>query len=197
MRCRFEVLIRCANCRKDGVVETKWLSGAASTEAVVRSAWGQISRFTCAECQGTTGRISGVIEMKQSPAKTMSPTAADAIAVKVFAIIAASEVMTSRFLQVTGIEQETVRKAARTPAFLKGVLDYVLADMDVLADVVEAVAVPAETILVASRNLSKPQPQVAEPEPKLNGVRAGDLPAKGAVVARRSMFRDRREGEAA
>ncbi len=131
---------------------------------------------------------------------SMSPSVADAIAVKAFAFMAENQVHLALFLQETGIEPETVRKAAKGPAFLRGVLDYILAESDVLLDAVEALGVAPEVIASAARSMSKPQPKAAMPEPA--SPKAGGKPRVDKVdpyptLPRRSLVRDRRPGEAA
>lgn len=53
--------------------------------------------------------------------------AAEALAIRALAFIAADATLLPRFLALTGIEAKDVRTAAREPGFLAGVLQFVLA----------------------------------------------------------------------
>ena len=59
---------------------------------------------------------------------------AEALAVSVLAYVAAEPERLGQFLSLSGLGPETVRQAARYPAFLPAVLDYLLAhEPDLLA----------------------------------------------------------------
>lgn len=63
---------------------------------------------------------------------TLTRDSAEAIAVQVLAFIARDEYRTRQFLNISGLTPETVRPAARSNAFLLGVLDYVSSDEGLL-----------------------------------------------------------------
>lgn len=56
-----------------------------------------------------------------------TPDAAEALAIRALAFIAADDTLLPRFLAITGIEAPQVRAAAREPGFLAGVLQFIMA----------------------------------------------------------------------
>ncbi|PSM20020.1 DUF3572 domain-containing protein [Nitratireductor sp. StC3] len=60
------------------------------------------------------------------PASASSP-AAEALAIQALGFIAADPVLLPRFLALTGIEADAIRRAAAEPGFLAGVLNFLLA----------------------------------------------------------------------
>ena len=53
---------------------------------------------------------------------------AENLAISALAFLAADPERLGRFLSLTGIGPEAIRKSAREPAFLAGVLDHVVSD---------------------------------------------------------------------
>src|SRR5262249_14594512 len=66
------------------------------------------------------------------PARAQRQAAARALAVMAPAFIAADPERLGRFRAMTGIGPDSVRAAAREPQFLAGVLDYLVADEELL-----------------------------------------------------------------
>ncbi|MBO6538593.1 MAG: DUF3572 domain-containing protein [Rhizobiaceae bacterium] len=64
--------------------------------------------------------------------------AAEAIAVEALAFIASDEKLLPRFLAITGIEAADIRRAAATPGFLAGVLQFIAAHEPTLLQFAEA-----------------------------------------------------------
>lgn len=86
-----------------------------------------------------------------------SPTAwrrdPEEIALQALAYIAWNAHELRDFLAVTGLEATTVRQAATTPAFLSGVLDYVVSEPAVLRTIAGRLRVPEDEIHQARREL--------------------------------------------
>ncbi len=59
---------------------------------------------------------------------------AASLAIEALSFVASDPVLFNRFLRLTGIELENLREAAGEPAFLAGVLDFVLGDEKTLLD---------------------------------------------------------------
>ena len=59
---------------------------------------------------------------------SMTPDAAEGLAIQALTFIAADGERLGRFLAVTGIGPAEIRAASREPRFLAGVLDYVASD---------------------------------------------------------------------
>ncbi len=67
--------------------------------------------------------------LPQKPSKRApSREDAEALAAQAFAYLAAEPERIGRFLSLTGLTPEAVRRAAGDPAFLPSVLDYLLSD---------------------------------------------------------------------
>ena len=64
----------------------------------------------------------------------MKPDRADpeALAINALGFLASDDERLSRFLGVTGLTPQTLRKAAQDPGFLGAVLDYLVADESLL-----------------------------------------------------------------
>ena len=63
---------------------------------------------------------------------------AEEIAVEALAFIASDEKLLPRFLAITGIEASDIRRAAATPGFLAGVLQFIAAHEPTLLQFAEA-----------------------------------------------------------
>jgi hypothetical protein len=66
--------------------------------------------------------------------KGPSPADAEALAVAAFAFIAAEPERLGSFLELTGLNPETVRAAASSPGFLPAVLDHLISNDALLLD---------------------------------------------------------------
>lgn len=84
----------------------------------------------------------------------MSRHEAEEIAVTALAYIAVEPELTRRFLALSGLEAGDLRQAAADPAFLGGVLDFVMAHEPVLIAVAAAAGRPTAEIGRAHRLLS-------------------------------------------
>lgn len=72
--------------------------------------------------------------------------AAEAIAARALAFLAADPERLGRFLALSGLDPSTIRQAAQDPGFLPSVLDYVLSDEKLLLDFTEAETLPPEAV---------------------------------------------------
>jgi hypothetical protein len=86
-----------------------------------------------------------------------------------------------QFLNVTGLQPETIRESAKSPLFLLGVLDYILKDEDLLKEFHRQTDIRPAAILVAAAQLT-PEPEGNRPEP----ATARAAPAQ--TLPRRSLF---------
>ncbi|WP_427023175.1 DUF3572 domain-containing protein [Aureimonas ureilytica] len=81
---------------------------------------------------------------------------ATGLAIEALSFIASDGLLFSRFLRVTGLELENLRQAADEPAFLAGVLDFLLADDRTLTDFAASIDVPPERVAAARRVMAGP-----------------------------------------
>ncbi len=81
---------------------------------------------------------------------------ASGLAIEGLSFIASDGLLFNRFLRLTGLELENLRQAADEPAFLAGVLDFLLADERVLTDFAAQLDVPPERISAARRVMAGP-----------------------------------------
>ena len=79
---------------------------------------------------------------------------AETLAIQALGFMAGDPERLGAFLAVTGIGPEMIRKAAAEPAFLAGVLDYVVADEPLLIAVAEQAGVTPQDIEHAQAVLS-------------------------------------------
>lgn len=86
---------------------------------------------------------------------------AETIAIAALAFIADDSQLLGRFVGVTGIEPQAIRRAAREPGFLAGVLQFVLAHEPTLLAFCDRNGIAAEKVAAAERTLSPGRP--AEP----------------------------------
>lgn len=82
-----------------------------------------------------------------------SAEAAEELAIEALAFIAGDPVVFNRFLRLTGLELENLRAAASEPAFLAGVLDFILSDERLVFAFAEQTTLPADQIADARRRL--------------------------------------------
>ncbi len=78
---------------------------------------------------------------------------AEAVAAQALAFIAAEEDRLGRFLALSGLAPGNLRAQVREPAFLGGVLDYLLGDEALLLAFAEHLGVAPETPAAARRLL--------------------------------------------
>ena len=83
---------------------------------------------------------------------------AEQIAVGALAYLAADEGRLRRFLDVTGLDPGTIRRAAASPRFLAAVLEYVMGDEALLLAFAEHHAVAPEHVGAALRALAPSDP---------------------------------------
>jgi len=92
------------------------------------------------------------LKMKQSA----SPDSARSLAVSALTFIAADSDRLSRFLGLTGLGPHNLRSAAADPAFLGSVLDYLVADEELLVGFADDVGLKPEAVARAHYALCGP-----------------------------------------
>jgi hypothetical protein len=83
----------------------------------------------------------------------LSPEDAQAVALKALAFIAGDEELLSRFVALTGCGADDIRQRIGDPAFLGGVLDFLLADEPTVLAFVDATEFAPETPMAARQLL--------------------------------------------
>jgi len=78
---------------------------------------------------------------------------AETIAVKALGFVASDPELLPRFLAITGIEVQSIRKAAAEPGFLAGVLQFILAHEPTLLRFAEETGTPPAAVGKALRAL--------------------------------------------
>lgn len=78
---------------------------------------------------------------------------AEVIALKALGFLASDEDRMSRFMGLTGLTPQAIRKHAGEPSFLGGVLDHVLADQTLLLVFAEGEGVSPDVVVKARRKL--------------------------------------------
>jgi len=81
--------------------------------------------------------------------------AAEEAAVEALSFVAGDPVIFNRFLRLTGLELENLRAAAGEPAFLAGVLDFVLSDERLVVAFADQSALAPDAIADARRRLGR------------------------------------------
>jgi hypothetical protein len=79
---------------------------------------------------------------------------AESLALRTLTYIASDGDRLARFLGMTGLNPETIRQSAASPAFFAAVLDHVAADERLLIDLSGFLGVKPEHIMEAHRTLS-------------------------------------------
>lgn len=94
----------------------------------------------------------------QSNFKTGKPPAADPqeTAIAVLGWLAGEPEMLSRFLALSGMDAGEVRKAVNDPAFLSGMLDFLMNHEPTLMAFCQASGIAPETVAAAWRHFSPP-----------------------------------------
>jgi hypothetical protein len=101
---------------------------------------------------------------------------AESIAIQVLNFIVTDDDRIVQFLNVTGLQPETLRDAAKSPGFLLGVLEYVSKDEELLKGIEEELGIRPAAILVAIVHLSPGiEVEPLEPPP---GLRLPGLPKR-------------------
>jgi len=93
-----------------------------------------------------------------SPNIRMAAADADEMAIAVLGFLAEDAGRLSRFLDMTGLAPETIRRAASSPGFFLAVLDHVAADEALLVAAASHLSVTPERIMAARRLLSPTEP---------------------------------------
>ncbi|MGS1093355.1 DUF3572 domain-containing protein [Aquamicrobium terrae] len=78
---------------------------------------------------------------------------AEALAIEALGFIAADPELLPRFLAITGIGADSIRRAAREPGFLAGVLQFILAHEPTLMRFCDAAGTPPAVVDQALRHL--------------------------------------------
>src|SRR6266542_1344605 len=90
------------------------------------------------------------MEMKEGGAGIQRETA-ETVAIEALGFIAGEPESLSRFLALSGIGPATLRRAAADPAFLAGVLDFILAEETLLSAFARHAGIAPEGIAKARR----------------------------------------------
>ncbi|MEI2806721.1 MAG: DUF3572 domain-containing protein [Albidovulum sp.] len=85
--------------------------------------------------------------------RSQSPDGANVIALKALGFLASEPERLERFMTLTGLSPQAIRKQATEPQFLAGVLDYVLADQTLLLLFAEWEGLNPEAVVRARRQL--------------------------------------------
>lgn len=86
-----------------------------------------------------------------------------------------------QFLNVTGLQPETIRESAKSPLFLLGVLDYTLKDEDLLKELHRQTDIRPASLLVAAAQLA-PEPEGKQPS------KSSAETAPAQALPRRTLF---------
>jgi hypothetical protein len=103
----------------------------------------------------------------------------DDLGIKILAFIVADVDRIIQFLNITGLQPETIRESAQSSLFLQGVLDYVSRDDEVLKAIHQELSIAPAAILGALGHQT-PAPGTKPPDRKTEAV----LP-----LPRRSLFK--------
>ena len=85
----------------------------------------------------------------------ISPDTASELAVKALTFVAADRILFDRLLNVTGLDVASIRRAAATPGFLPGVLDFILAHEPTLIAFAEGAGVDPASVVSARHALGQ------------------------------------------
>jgi hypothetical protein len=87
-----------------------------------------------------------------------SPEAAETLAAQALGWLATDFERLGRFLGETGLSPETVRQAARDPAFLPSVLEYLVRNETILTEFASELGLDPAQVVSAHRKLAGPEP---------------------------------------
>ena len=107
--------------------------------------------------------------------KPLNHEQAEAIAVQMFNFIVADTDRIIQFLNVTGLQPETIRESAKSSLFLLGVLDYASKDEELLKAFHEETKIRPAEVLVACVCLT---PKAETPEEKSIVEAVASLPRR-------------------
>jgi hypothetical protein len=93
---------------------------------------------------------------KPARRKPLTRKEAEALALAALEFLGRGEERISRFLALSGLDPGALRKTAREPGFLPGVLDHIAGDEALLVEFAEAAGTPPERIGQA-RHLLAPE----------------------------------------
>ena len=91
---------------------------------------------------------------KPTRRKQLTPAEAEGLAVAALEFLSGDEERISRFLNLSGLDPGSLRKAAADPGFLPGLLDYLAADEALLLAFAESAGIAPERIGEARHLLS-------------------------------------------
>jgi len=86
----------------------------------------------------------------------MTRESAETVAIEALAFIAGEPERLERFMALTGLGSESLRKAAKEPGFLLGVLDHVMADDRLLVEFATQHDMTPERVVQARERLAGP-----------------------------------------
>jgi hypothetical protein len=112
----------------------------------------------------------------ESPKLILGRADAESIAIEVFNFIVTDVDRIIQFLNITGLQPETIREAAKSQHFLLGVLDYASKDEELLKKIEAQLSIRPAAILVAAVHLA-PEPEL-NPQDEKSEVRAPELPRR-------------------
>jgi len=148
-------------------------------------------QFRCERCNCAHASYNDVIYVRALPIQRvmeadMSETFqgreivgrgdAESIAIQVLNFIVTDDDRIVQFLNVTGMQPETMREAAKSPDFLLGVLEYASKDEGMLKAIEQELGIRPAAILVAIVHLS-PAIEV-EPVEQPSGLKLPGLPKR-------------------
>ncbi len=81
------------------------------------------------------------------------------VALKAFAHIASDSDLLDRFMMISGADADAMRQGARDPAFMAGVLDFLLGDDAAIAAFCETADMPPEEPMQARQALPGAAPE--------------------------------------
>jgi hypothetical protein len=87
------------------------------------------------------------------PKKSESSEDAEVIALKVLHFLASEPERLERFMDLSGLSLDTIRTSAADPAFLGGIIDYILADQSLLLIFAEENGLKPESLAQIRRKL--------------------------------------------
>jgi hypothetical protein len=104
---------------------------------------------------------------------------AEDVAIQVLNFIVSDLDRMIQFLNVTGLQPETIRDSARSPLFLLGVLDYVAKDDELLKAIHQELAIRPAAVMAAILHIA-PEPE----EPSVRKKPTAAVPS----VSRRKLY---------
>jgi Protein of unknown function (DUF3572) len=87
------------------------------------------------------------------PKKPESSEDAEVIALKILGFLASEPERLERFMDLSGLSVDTIRASAADPAFLGGIIDYILTDQSLLLIFAEENGLKPESLAQVRRKL--------------------------------------------